>query len=366
MPHPTCNFCQSREARFLLQGYGFDHPEERFDLYECRACGLVRLEPLPNPDQLAPYYGAEYYGSPEAKFTRIMEGLLRRAQARRARALSRRIAGTDSRRRRVLDVGCGRGLLLRAFRDLDFDAVGTELPGFAFPAAEPGLEFVHAPAEALPFPEGAFDLVSIWHVLEHTRDPATALREVSRVLRPGGVLVLAVPNFGSWQARHFGRHWFHLDLPRHLYHFRSPTLIAMLREQQIGVDEVRTKSLDQNLYGFVQSFLNLFYWRSAPNGLYHFLKKRQERAPLSLGRLAGYLLLTAIAFPLALMENLFSTWRRQGASLVLIGRKQRGHHPTLFSDSLHGPTHRFGMQNAAPASAFLKSSQTLARHGQLL
>jgi SAM-dependent methyltransferase len=321
MPSP-CNFCKARDARFLMQGYGFDRSEERFDLYECNACGLVWIEPLPDPERLAAYYRQEYYGSPEAKFTGLMEGLLRRAHARRARALSRRIAVTESRPRRALDVGCGRALSLRAFRDLGFRAVGTELPGFAFPPSEPGLEFVHAAAESLPFPEADFDLVSMWHVLEHTRDPAAALGELTRVLRPGGLLVLAVPNFGSWQARHFRRHWFHLDLPRHLYHFRPATLVNMLRRQNVQVEELHTRSWDQNLYGFVQSFLNLFCWRFAPNGLYQFLKKSGDRRSLGLGRLTGYLILSAAAMPLAIVENLISAGRGQGASLVVIGRKQ--------------------------------------------
>jgi SAM-dependent methyltransferase len=320
VPDLPCNFCQSRELRFVLRGYGFDRSQERFDLYECRACGLVRLEPLLTRGQLTRYYQPEYYGSPDAKFTGLMEALLRRAHARRARVLSRRIAADGARPRRALDVGCGRGLFLRALRDLGFDAVGTELPGFPLPVAEPRLQFLHGTAEELPFAAATFDLVSLWHVLEHTTDPAAALGEAARVLRPGGRLVLAMPNFGSWQARHFGRHWFHLDLPRHLYHFRPAPLTRLLRGLKIEVEKTHTQSWDQNLYGFVQSFLNRLCWRSAPNGLYHFLKKRRDRLATDPSRLACYLLLGSVALPSALVENLISTWRGQGASLVLTGR----------------------------------------------
>jgi len=305
----------------LFRGYGFDQSEEGFDLYECRACGLVRLEPPLSTDQLSRYYQAEYYGSPDAKFGGPMEALLRHAHARRARMLSRRLAADGSSPPRALDVGCGRGLFLRALRDLGFDTVGMELPGFPLPVAEPRLQFVHGTAEELTFEAATFDLVSMWHVLEHTTDPAGALGEVARVLRPGGVLVLAVPNFGSWQARRFGRHWFHLDLPRHLYHFRPATLTRRLRELKIEVEETHTQSWDQNLYGFVQSFLNLFCWHRAPNGLYHVLKKRPDRVAIDPRQLAGYLLLGSAALPLAVLENLISTWRGQGASLVLTGCK---------------------------------------------
>jgi SAM-dependent methyltransferase len=313
-----CNFCTSGEARLLLHGYGFDRSSEAFDLYECPRCGLVRVEPPLSPDELAPYYRTAYYGSAEAKFTGPMEALVRRANARRARTLLRLLPDTAG-LRRVLDIGCGRGLFLRAMRDLGCAALGTELPGFVFPKAEERLDFVHARAEELPFGSAEFDAVSIWHVLEHTTDPAAVLRGAARVLKPGGVLAVAVPNFGSWQARSFGRHWFHLDLPRHLYHFRLAPLRRFLEEQQLDILEVRTQAWDQNPYGFVQSCLNRLYWRHAPNGLYQALKK--HGTPPGLFRLVSYLTLAAAACPLALVENLVTTQLGLGATLILYGRK---------------------------------------------
>jgi 2-polyprenyl-3-methyl-5-hydroxy-6-metoxy-1,4-benzoquinol methylase len=314
-----CACCGASNAQFLFRGYGFDRSEECFDLYECSHCGLVRIEPPLSRAALARYYTADYYGSPVAKFSGPVEALMRLDHPRRARWLARFVSGPPP--RRALDIGCGRGLFLRALAKLGFTAVGTELPGFAFTTAADDVEYLHASAEALPFADASFDLVSIWHVLEHTTDPAAVLHGIARVLKPGGIVAVAVPNFGSWQARHFGRHWFHLDLPRHLYHFRLSTLRRLLAEQHIEVIEVRTQSWDQNLYGFLQSWLNRIYWKSAPNGLYQVLKKRQVGIRGQLARLPGYLLLCGLAAPCAVMENLISTWRGEGATLVVIGRK---------------------------------------------
>jgi SAM-dependent methyltransferase len=313
-----CACCGASDAYLLFRGYGFDRSEERFDLYECPHCGLVRVEPPLGRAALAHYYAADYYGSPVAKFSGPVEALMRLDHPRRARWLAGFVTGPPP--RRALDIGCGRGLFLRALAQLGFTAVGTELPGFAF-TADPGVEFLQATAEALPFADGCFDLVSIWHVLEHTTDPAAVLHGIARVLKPGGILALAVPNFGSWQAHHFGRHWFHLDLPRHQYHFRPAALSRLLAEQHVELIEVRTQSWDQNLYGFIQSWLNRIYWRSTPNGLYQVLKKRQGVLRGQLARLPGYLLLGALAAPCAVIENLVSTWRGEGATLVVIGRK---------------------------------------------
>jgi 2-polyprenyl-3-methyl-5-hydroxy-6-metoxy-1,4-benzoquinol methylase len=315
-----CNFCQATEARLVLRGYGFDRSSETFDLHECTTCGLVRVEPLLAPEQLAEYYRTDYYGSPEAKFTGPMEALVRRGQRLRAQALLRRLSTKG--RPRVLDIGCGRGLFLRALHELGAHGVGTELPGFAFTSDAQGPDLVHARAEALPFGAETFDAVSIWHVLEHTTDPAAVLRGAARVLKPGGILALAVPNFGSWQARLFGRHWFHLDLPRHLYHFRPAPLRRFQAEQGLEVIEQRTQAWDQNPYGFLQSCLNAVYWRSAPNGLYQFLKKHKGARP-GPARLAGYTLLGGAALPLALLENIVAPWLQRGATLILHARRNR-------------------------------------------
>lgn len=305
----------------MLCGYGFDRSSERFDLHECTKCGLVRVEPGLAADELAAYYRPEYYGSLEAKFADPLEALVRRSNVRRARTLAHMWPGAGATPRRVLDVGCGRGLFLRAMRDLGSDTVGTELPGFVFPAAEPRLQFVHARAEELPFAAGEFEAVSLWHVLEHTTDPARVLDGVARVLAPGGILSVTVPNFGSLQARLFRRHWFHLDLPRHLYHFRLPTLARFLHERSLEIIDVRTQSWDQNLFGFIQSCLNALFWRRDPNGLYQVLKRRASGRSRGWLLSASYLVLGAGLVPAAVVENLLTPCFGRGATLSIYARR---------------------------------------------
>ena len=85
-------------------------------------------------------------------------------------------------------------------------------------------------AAACPgLPDNAFDLVILWHALEHLPDPSGALCAIRGLLRDGGRLVVAVPNLASWQARLLKARWFHLDVPRHLWHFTPETLEHLLR-----------------------------------------------------------------------------------------------------------------------------------------
>ncbi len=133
---------------------------------------------------------------------------------------------------------------------------------------------------AVPLAPGTFDVVQLWHVLEHCADPVAALRQAHALLRPGGLLVLAVPNFESLQARLAGRHWFHLDIPRHTVHFRAGALLALLAREEFAIDTVAHFSLEQNPYGWIQSLQNLAGFRA--NLLYELLKRdgaRSVRSP---------------------------------------------------------------------------------------
>jgi hypothetical protein len=105
-------------------------------------------------------------------------------------------------------------------------------------------------------PSARFDLIILFQVLEHLAEPLTTLRRSAELLEPGGMLVVAVPNLASWQARVFGRSWFHLDVPRHQHHFSPGALEYAI--QQAGLRVVRTRfvSPEHDPYGWVQSLLN--------------------------------------------------------------------------------------------------------------
>jgi len=130
---------------------------------------------------------------------------------------------------RLLDVGCGAGEFLAHARVLGWNVTGLEVdPGAAKLAATLGIEVVQAPLEHAGIPSTSFDAVTMNHVIEHLHDPEATLREVHRVLRPGGVLWLATPNIDSPLLRRIGARWRGLEPPRHLLLFNRRALSAML------------------------------------------------------------------------------------------------------------------------------------------
>lgn len=208
-----------------------------FDYGRCPECGTWVLDPRPTPAEIGPYY-AHYYSEDELAGARRVYGALPADEAygfdgMRAKQVIARLkklgAALDG--RRLLDVGCGLGGFARAMRALagmvvrgaDFDpkckAIGAELHGIDVDAGE---------LAALAYPDGAFDVVSSWHCLEHTFDPAADLAEMARITRPGGWLVLEVPTPSVW-ARVFRGRWFFLQAPTHLYHLKPAALRVLLQ-----------------------------------------------------------------------------------------------------------------------------------------
>jgi SAM-dependent methyltransferase len=271
---------------------------ERFDVLRCTGCGLGQTSP--KPADMGPYYGEHYHGGRHGVTERM-------CMARRLRML-RQVAGSGG---RLLDFGCGDGGFLHAAEQAGWEAVGVEMN--LSDARRRGLTVV----ERLDDADGSFDVITLWHSLEHVHSPRQTLEALTPRLRAGGHIIIAVPNLASLQASIYGRHWFHLDAPRHLSHFTPPALFQLLERQGLKASRRWNLETELDLFGWIQSALNRVLPR--PNVLFDILTRRggakHETSHAALSVAVGSLV-GAVCTPILP----FSTAFGRGAVLVVAAR----------------------------------------------
>lgn len=274
---------------------------------------MVSTFPPLAAEEIARHYPPHYYGARNRRFNAVFERLVEVFRRRRARKIETFIP-----RGRVLDVGCGRGILLGLLRARGWETSGVEFNDTAaeHARAELGLSVSTGGFLEASLPDRPFDVVVLWHVLEHLPHPVEALRRCREIVRPGGLLVVAVPNLESLQAKATGRSWFHLDVPRHYFHFRLRVLRRLVEEAGFQVEEVSHFTLEQNPYGWIQSLLDLLGF--PPNLLYEMLKDPSARSgPLRLRPLEVVAMALALLFvvPLGLLLFFLETAIRRGGTV---------------------------------------------------
>jgi SAM-dependent methyltransferase len=268
---PAATFCDHPRARLEPHFQARDYISgETFLVGLCHDCGLHITWPAPAEEALPSYYPRSYYAEGR-RFNSFVERLLDGLYSYRAWHIEQRQAPG-----KVLDVGCGRGLLMAKLRQRGWETVGTELTDDAAAHARSlGLDVHTGTLEEIGFRDAEFDMVILWHVLEHVPAPRAMLQEVSRILKPGGTLLVAVPNFASREARMSGPGWFHLDVPRHLTHFTPRTLRHVLDQAGLPVFDVNFFSTEYDFFSFVQSTQNRL--GLPQNLLYDMLRTRQAK-----------------------------------------------------------------------------------------
>ena len=237
---PACLACGASlaGARTLETPDRKEIAEGRFRILVCPSCGGGNTEPRVAPEELGAYYASEEYGPHVSGgvmgplFGFAMSTRLR--TARLFRQLRRRPPG------KLLDVGCGRGDLGAALIRRGWDVAGLDAsPRACEEAAARGVEAQLGTLEEARLPESHYDAIVFHHALEHVVDPVASLETARRALRPGGLLMVGVPNFASNRARRHGENWWLLELPRHRFHFTPEAMRIVLDRAGLEVESLR-------------------------------------------------------------------------------------------------------------------------------
>jgi SAM-dependent methyltransferase len=242
-----CIACGQGDWRPWLGGLRDYLTGDVFDVVRCGQCGLGMTCPAPAEADLARYYPARYRGNRHAGTKSVRSRL-------RARALER-AAGLAS--GHLLDLGAGDAGFALLMQEKGWQVAATELDVATVEALrERGIDArLSSEAARSPWAE-PFDAITCWHVLEHVNDPPALLKQSHALLKPGGVLQVTVPSLSSWQARLGGRNWFHLDLPRHLFHFTPGALTRLLERNGFEIVRRGSFAFEYDWFGSIQTPLN--------------------------------------------------------------------------------------------------------------
>ena len=225
----VCPRCDTDQATALFRATDriFGTTQDEFRIIECGHCGLIRLDPTPDPAELHRFYPKTYWWQAEESASSRLSELYRQI------VISDHVRfalGAIEDSGPVLDIGCGGGSFLHALgrKGIAGGGADTSLKAAQVCWSRYGIPAVNASLPYLPFKAGGFRTVSMFHVLEHLHDPMMALEAIWDLLPPGGRLILQVPNAACWQVLLLGERWSGFDVPRHLINFRDEDLDELL------------------------------------------------------------------------------------------------------------------------------------------
>lgn len=286
-------------------------------LARCSSCGTaVTLDPIPGDIDV---HETGDYATAAPRGAGPAAPILRAFDRQRLSYVRWSVPPTPAGDVALIDAGAGRGRFVDHARGHGYPAATGVEPtarGVDVARARYGLSLERASIADAAVVPGSADAVTLWHVLEHVDDPGATLAQLHAWLRPGGALIIGVPNLASWQARAGGPRWFHLDLPRHRTHFTARGLKRLLEAQGFEVVRVAHVLAEHNPYGMWQSFVSR--WTQRPSYLFHLLKRN---APLDTRDLA----ITVAALPLlplAIVAELLAGLARRGGTVAVIARRR--------------------------------------------
>ena len=219
----TCILCGTRERELLIE-------RDPWKIYRCTSCGLGVLDPRPTGEELKELYTRDYFasqydggaepGSVEfKKWLSLLEHRVRFFKHKKARG-------------KLLDIGCGNGYFLALCRSKGYEVQGIDISEWAAKYATEtlGLPVRVGQIDDVDLPQGYFDVITMWHSLEHTLNPHHAIEKAKGWLKRDGILVVEVPNYEGRDARSYWEDWIGWQFPFHFFHFTPQSLKRLLTE----------------------------------------------------------------------------------------------------------------------------------------
>jgi 2-polyprenyl-3-methyl-5-hydroxy-6-metoxy-1,4-benzoquinol methylase len=257
-----CPVCEGSSFSPYLVAKDYTVSRESFSIVRCKGCGFVLTNPRPTAEAIGTYYESSEYIShhDEAKdlMSRIYKAVRNYTTDQKLQLIQQH--STKQTSRRLLDVGCGTGFFASNAKAAGWQVAGTEPDRQAREVAQSRVgEHVYESIGAEYFNGKKFDVITLWHVLEHVHQLNEMITWLHEHLAEDGLLVVAVPNYESADAQAFGSHWAAWDVPRHLYHFSKTSIQRLMEKNNFHVKQIQPMWFD----AFYVSMLSSRYQQGA-------------------------------------------------------------------------------------------------------
>lgn len=234
----NCPVCGETEFKKFLRVRDYMISKEKFNIVTCENCSFHFTNPIPEEKNIGKYYKSTDYishSSNKKGIINFLYNIVRKKTLKKKVDLIRyEIEGDE-----LLDIGSGTGHFLKAAKDKGFNGIGIEPNAEARKFAHSKNEVRSVSQEELHVMERhSFDVITMWHVLEHVYDLKTDLKKINEILSASGKLFIAVPNMNSFDARFYKKYWAAYDVPRHLYHFKQIHLSRLMLEYGFNLKKV--------------------------------------------------------------------------------------------------------------------------------
>lgn len=234
--------CDTLCRDFLVSGL-------TFEIWKCAQCGFLFTQDAPSPEVIGRFYQSEDYISHSDTRKGLLNKLYHFGRSFMLRRKCRSVIQHAGRSKgNILDIGSGTGHFLHAMQIRGWDVAGVEPDAGARQTAHAAWKLEENQyAGIFDIPEtkhGTFDVITMYHVLEHVPDLHAYLQKIFSLLKPEGLLVIAIPNAGSWDRQYYGAYWAAYDIPRHLWHFTPPAFERLMQSAFFRITGTERMPLD--------------------------------------------------------------------------------------------------------------------------
>ncbi|MEQ8243588.1 class I SAM-dependent methyltransferase [Fulvivirga sp.] len=239
----SCPSCGHQSSQLYIKCKDFTVSKEEFQIVKCEKCTLLFTNPRPTSQDLVKYYKSEEYISHTNSATNLI-GIIYKTVRSIALKSKVKLINKVSTKGSLLDYGCGTGHFLGQAKSDGWEITGIEPSDSARANVHPNIsKNILDNINKLP-DDAHFNVISLWHVLEHIADLRETLTQLTQKLTVGGKLIVAVPNPDSYDAQQYQEFWAAYDVPRHLYHFTQKSLAQLLESMNLKIDFTQPMKFD--------------------------------------------------------------------------------------------------------------------------